>query len=288
MRTIFHDFSEDLFCFHRVYSDQPDADWKLPDGLKNEIQHFHAHYELTVTIAGQVNLLAGAENRLMNGPCVILHAPYSFHMSHALRDVPYECYVFHFSRELAESFDARYFNLNAIYANSLTVIPADEFRDELFARLSMWRDGEGEENAHRLLLVTLLELVGRHMNLALAPAAPASKQSYIYDVVKYISSHYSEPLSADDLSREFFVSRQKLDADFKSVMNTTLKQYILDIRTAEAVRMLSLGNKPSDVTYACGFVSESHFIRSFTQRIGVSPSKFAKTTGAVSDWDAEE
>lgn len=287
MRTIFHDFSEELFCFHRIYSNSPDAQYRLPE--VQETQHFHEHYELCVAFGDQLEVISENGAVHMDRPCIVLNAPYSFHNSYIASDSDYECYVFHFNTAFISSFDHRYFDVAEIYGKPATVIPTEAFSGELDAILRLWKDGDEYANVRRLLLVLLLELTQRHMSSAISDYRQnSSRLSYVWKIISYIGSHYQEPLTADGISKEFFISRQKLDADFKRVMHTTLKQYILDVRTVNAVRMLSLGGKSVEVAYACGFVSESHFIRTFSQRIGMPPTRFSKNTGAVSDWDLDE
>ncbi|MGN1128752.1 MAG: helix-turn-helix domain-containing protein, partial [Candidatus Flemingiibacterium sp.] len=58
----------------------------------------------------------------------------------------------------------------------------------------------------------------------------------------------------------------------------TIRQHIIDTRITTAMRMLSEGHKNSDVAYMCGFASESSFIHTFSERVGISPSKFAKNS----------
>ena len=268
MRTIFHDFDDPLFSFHR-----------RTDGLDPGYLHFHTYYEFSIVTSGKINIIEEGANIRCEEPCIIVHAPYSFHEIIAERGTPYDHVVFHFSKECASELPSC-INIGLLYARSLTVIPInEEMGAKVYPLIAAYDACKKDEDALKILIMTcLLRVIQENLRFAITDSACGfpDRLSYIRDVTEYINSHYSDRLSADDIAKVWFISRQKLDADFKSVMSVTLKQYILDARIANAIRLLSMGGKVSDVTYECGFSCESHFIHIFKDRIGTSPYKFSK------------
>ena len=60
---------------------------------------------------------------------------------------------------------------------------------------------------------------------------------YISEVLDYINRNYQQKLSAAELAKRFYVSEQKLCADFKAFMNETLHHYLRQYRTIRGLRL---------------------------------------------------
>lgn len=269
MKTIFHDFDEPLFSFHRT-----------TNGLDPGYLHFHTYYEFSVVTSGKLNIIEEGFSLRCDEPCIIIHAPYSFHEIIAAPGTPYDHFVFHLSKECTASLPDT-INIGRLFARSLTVIPIDnEMQTKLYPLLRSYDSCESHDDALKLLIAAPIMRIAQdnlHKSITESPDGFPERLGYIRSVTDYINSHYSDRLSADDIAKEYFISRQKLDQDFKAVMSVTLKQYVLDSRIANAIRLLSMGGKVADVTFQCGFSCESHFIHIFKERVGTSPYKFSKT-----------
>ena len=63
----------------------------------------------------------------------------------------------------------------------------------------------------------------------------------IPQVIRYITEHFSEPLTLEDIAAEFFVSKSYLNRHFKAYTNSTVYAYIMALRLTHARRMLSEG-----------------------------------------------
>jgi len=91
----------------------------------------------------------------------------------------------------------------------------------------------------------------------------------------YVDSHYSEKISADALSMEVGLSKDKLQAGLKCRTGKTLHKYIQEVRLAKARELLANTNKPlKSVADASGFVNESHFCKVFKKIHFVSPVQY--------------
>ena len=281
MRTIFHDFTDEVYSFHRI-----------SDGFDPHYLHFHRHYELSVVTSGSLTIIADGVQLRENRPVIIFHAPYSFHEIIAEKGIPYDYHVFHFSSALYDSICTSMCSPQALYRASMTVIPLEgELEKEIMPMLAAYSDAPERGNLRRLLLACILEIASRYHEQRIplhhqgepdaSPKHPRKDTEYIIEIAKYIEKNFQEPITADSLAELYFISRQKLDADFKDVMDVTLRQYIIDTRIANAVRMLTMGESITSVTYDCGFVNESHFIRTFRQRIGITPGQFQKNGGGA-------
>ena len=99
----------------------------------------------------------------------------------------------------------------------------------------------------------------------------------IYSITAYIHSHFTEQLSLETISRQFFISSYYLSHQFKKVTGFTLTDYIQMTRVRNAQTLLLSTDDPiTDIAFQCGFTSFSQFNRAFNKFLHISPSGFRK------------
>lgn len=96
----------------------------------------------------------------------------------------------------------------------------------------------------------------------------------IPQVIRYITEHFSEPLTLEDIAAEFFVSKSYLNRHFKSYTNSTVYAYIMALRLTHARRMLREGIPAVEAGRECGFSDYSTFYKAFKTQTGLSPQQF--------------
>ena len=95
------------------------------------------------------------------------------------------------------------------------------------------------------------------------------------DVANYIQHHMSEPITAEKIAEELFLSRPYLSRKFKEETGESLTDFILKEKTEEAKRLLRYSDKPLTAIGAyLGFSSASHFSRVFKTYVGSTPSEY--------------
>ena len=95
------------------------------------------------------------------------------------------------------------------------------------------------------------------------------------DVANYVQRHISEPITAQRMAEELFMSRPYLSKKFREESGQTLTDFILKEKTEEAKRLLRYTDKPlSAVSVYLGFSSQSHFSRVFRKYTGVNPGEY--------------
>ncbi len=91
----------------------------------------------------------------------------------------------------------------------------------------------------------------------------------------YIDTHYPDKISADALSMEVGLSKDKLQAGLQCRTGKTLHKYLQEVRLAKARDLLANTNDPlKSVADAAGFVNESHFCKVFKKMHFVSPVQY--------------
>ena len=96
----------------------------------------------------------------------------------------------------------------------------------------------------------------------------------IPQVIRYITEHFSEPLTLEDIAAEFFVSKSYLNRHFKAYTNSTVYAYIMALRLTHARRLLREGIPAVEAGRECGFSDYSTFYKAFKTQTGLSPQQF--------------
>ncbi len=94
-------------------------------------------------------------------------------------------------------------------------------------------------------------------------------------VANYVQHHLSEPISADEIAKELYLSRPHLSTKFKAETGETLTDFILKEKTEEAKRLLRYTDKTGTAIAAyLGFSSLGHFSRVFKKYAGKTPREY--------------
>ena len=93
---------------------------------------------------------------------------------------------------------------------------------------------------------------------------------------EYIDAHFAEIESVGEVAEHFFYSREYISRLFKKYYDTTVMDYIHELRVAKAKSLIGEGLQMIDVCYAVGYSSLSTFIRIFRRATGMTPSEYRR------------
>lgn len=95
----------------------------------------------------------------------------------------------------------------------------------------------------------------------------------IEKVLRYITKHYSEDLSIQELSKKFGLSQSYFGTLFTQTTSMSFRQYLMKVRLNVAEDMLLSGEySVSAVAEVCGFTDVFYFSKVFKASRGRSPS----------------
>ena len=95
------------------------------------------------------------------------------------------------------------------------------------------------------------------------------------DVANYIQHHLSEPITAEDIAKELYLSRPYLSRKFIEETGESLTDFILKEKTEEAKRLLRYSDKSlTAISNYLGFSSQSHFSRVFKKYAQRTPGEY--------------
>ncbi len=92
---------------------------------------------------------------------------------------------------------------------------------------------------------------------------------------EYLSLHFTEKITLEDLSKRFFISKYYLIHLFKNEYGITIYDYIFDLRINYAKELLRFSSSSiEEISEKCGFYDLPYFSRQFKKAEGISPSAY--------------
>jgi AraC-like DNA-binding protein len=87
--------------------------------------------------------------------------------------------------------------------------------------------------------------------------------------------HMETPLSLAELARNAGISETKLTRGFRKLYGTSVFGYLRNHRLDKARMLLETGDmNVTEVAYAVGYASPSHFTRTFAKHYGSNPGEY--------------
>ena len=103
----------------------------------------------------------------------------------------------------------------------------------------------------------------------------AQEAEIIRETATYIKENLENLGSIDEIANEMGLSKKRLQSGFRILYHKTVNQYIIDQRLSVAIGLMRAGrHNVSEVVYAIGLSSRSHFAKLFKQKYGVSPKDY--------------
>lgn len=100
------------------------------------------------------------------------------------------------------------------------------------------------------------------------------ENKHINKILEYITSHFAQSITLDDIAAEVHMSAVYISKLFKEETGMTLKSYINMYRVVHAKNLILGGEKISSLYEKCGFENYSTFYRAFVKCVGMSPECF--------------
>ena len=109
----------------------------------------------------------------------------------------------------------------------------------------------------------------------MAQSSAASADHIVSSVQAYISAHYGEQLSLDQLAQQFYLSSSYLSRLFKRETGTTLTTYLQNVRIEAAKNLLrTTALKSYEVAERVGINDPVYFSRIFKKITGLKPKDY--------------
>lgn len=99
----------------------------------------------------------------------------------------------------------------------------------------------------------------------------------IFEIAKYIQTHYNEEIALQDISSQFFLSREYISRKFKREFKENISDYIGRIRIEKAkLLLLNPHYRISQIAEMVGYPDDKYFSKVFKKFTGLSPNEYRK------------
>ena len=147
--------------------------------------------------------------------------------------------------------------------------------EALFRHIVKFPDGQNDY----FTAAKILELVYRLKQDATRNQTPVrgKESASVQKAVAYLKSHFDEPIDLKTLGALTGYTPNHFRLLFTEIMKISPQKYLEEIRLGNAKLLLAKNELSlSDITYACGFSSQSYFCKLFKKTTGCTPNEFRK------------
>ena len=253
--------------------------------------HWHDHFEIALVLEGRGVFMFGRRPLEAEAGDVFFIDNTQPHVALADRGTPLRLLLILFRPELIASPGCRELDLGylAPFSNadggSPRVAAGTRLAVELGALLrslaAAWtRHDPAERHVVDATLRLALALVNRDSDGG-SPSdvarAAAGRRDQIRPVLAYVDGHCRESITLEDVAAIVHVSPSRVRHVFKEVTGVSFKEYVTQVRVAEAKRLL-LGTDQSvaDVAHAVSYTNINQFYKVFSRSCGVSPGEYRR------------
>ena len=274
------------------YNQQFTINLKQDMGWHMHKLHFHEYIEITLILSDGGQVFLDKDMYPLNSNTLIVLKPNTLHRTTLLDSSQlFQRYVLRIMPGMVEHLSTPHTNFSSILKNSSPCVQLSEAQARELAALfeslrtpvkddEFGADVEQSITLLRILLRVCGAIRGSDPRAAL-PDAAASADAFnpdyerIQPILAYIRSHYTQPITLDFLAEHFHISKHYLCHTFKKGIGFSVMEYIIQARIIESQRLLREGASVQEACEASGFRSYAHYIRTFTNYVGISPKQYA-------------
>lgn len=105
----------------------------------------------------------------------------------------------------------------------------------------------------------------------------SARNDLLSEILVYMNKRITEPITIEEICHEFYVSRSSLQALFKTHLNSSPKNYLLNMKLQKSKELIREEQYTiSEVAYKLGFSSIHYFSRLFKKYFNTTPSAYSR------------
>lgn len=262
----------------------------VPTPTSMRTHHYHDYYEIYYLIAGDRYYFVKDKTYHIKSGSFVLIKPYDIHSTSKANENGYERYLISFRKKFLEDFlkgtDGEILLTSFINGGNVATFSEEDrvvVENILAVMLTEYqRKQAGYLQFLKASLMQLLLIVARYG--ADNTGAKVGITDYfnpthktVSTVAAYINNHYSEDITLNSISNQFFISPCYFSRIFKETTGFSFVEYLNGVRLKEAQGLLAKTDMSvSEIGERVGYKSNTHFGRVFKSSIGISPSLYRK------------
>lgn len=248
--------------------------------------HYHSTYEIFFMLDGyRYSFFGSGVHRIVHGD-ILIFKPYVLHYNDNRESNYFKRYVMNFSDKAFSSVLDENETKRLLSCLKTGVIHLEEHEIPQFENLfkeingSQIINGSYDRKRLAILLFNFIDMLGkRTVKHCFSTGADIVCSEEMVNTLNYINRHFMEDISLDDIIKHVHMSKSYFCKVFKKETGHTFLQYINDMRTVYAHRLLTESDMPiQKIAENAGFSSIAHFERVFKQAHGISPREMRKKT----------
>ena len=241
--------------------------------------HIHPQYEVMIVIneIEHSPYINGIDYPTTYLPSATIVSPFTMHKTKFDRQVKNERYVFYFGSTLIDEFPSFFKKFNSIsknLASRYTLSP--ELLEKILPMLKRARENPTDTIFMKLNFMTVFYMILNEAEPDLSIQIPTSTNK-VGQIIEYMVTHCKENLTAEEVAKHFFMSRSKLNQDFKTHMKIGFHQLFMEIKLNQACFMLQNDDGSiKEIASQLGFEKENYFNTFFKRMTGTTPLQYKK------------
>jgi len=249
--------------------------------------HYHKYCEILYGVDCDLDMLIGEKTEKLRDGDICFIYPNEPHYMYSAKEKNL-FYVIKFFPEMlyydGQSIRELYYLMNILVEdnrNERHLITKDESRGTIENILkdifNEWNEKNlGYEFVIRGQILRIYSIMLRLMKKTKIEISTNSTEEFalIHNCIIYAAENL-DSVTETILAEKCFMSNSQFSKMFKKHIGKTYKNFIVDMRIAEAKRQILATDKSiTEIAYLTGFSSSSHFISSFKNKIGETPLQY--------------
>lgn len=230
--------------------------------------HLHREVEIIVLFKGSATLSVGGKEFQMTVGDLLIVFPNTVHSYTSEENVDVGKFIFSPDTlpELRDVFNTKY-----------PKYPIASGSDELLS-LSKEILLSFDSSSSIVKKAYLLLLTGKLLERCLVEDRDDYDGDTLNTILEYCRKNYRSRLTQSDVAAALHISESYLSHVFSAKMEINFCRYLNILRTGEACRLLTEGDKSiTEIAYDCGFSSLRSFNRAFSDQMGTTPREYKKS-----------
>ena len=248
--------------------------------------HWHDYFEFFVALSGQGDFCVGSDRFVFKPGDIVVVDPLKIHGVMKM-EASHSALVLLFPRELVAptehpadlsllgAWEQRPAGLPVLQARSKDAAPVHA---ALLLLAEAWFGNNAEPSELKVLLLQVLVQLRKAMvggQPRQVAAAPKLREQRLRRALDYMARHLHEPLAQPDVAHEVGMSTSRFREFFKQTTGWGFARYVMEQRVERAARLLRDGSESiATIAHLTGFADQSHLLRCFRQKFGVSPREY--------------
>ena len=249
--------------------------------ISHPVFHTHDFCEIYYSVSGGNSINIGGHCYEAAPGDVFIVAPGERHRMTGHDPQHYERFVVFAAPDFIENVSTPQTDLTSVFlrhsadfCHCRSLGRADRSRLELLLKKLYEPGGFASELLEAAAFLELLALLAGFYLLGEEERRPG-RRSLAPELMHYIEERIDKPLAVSQIASAFFISESYACRVFKQEYGLTINKYIQERRMGMAKALLCQGFTVAETCERCGYNDYSHFIKTFTRVVGMSPKRYA-------------